>query len=58
MSKGGRFGKYGETKQRERLKLKDKLLEHPMSGKMRITFTENRRMNPAHPGYRMRGHHK
>jgi hypothetical protein len=58
MSKREIFGKYGSTKQRERLKLKDKSIEHPAFERVVINFTQNRRINPAHPGYRMRGRHK
>jgi hypothetical protein len=53
MNKSGRFGKYGEQKTREILKIKDNIVV-----KDEIKKFEHLRINPGHPGYRMRGHHK
>jgi len=46
MSKGGRFGKYGEIKRMERLKLK---LGQKLSGRDKIKFDEHRKIAPGHP---------
>jgi hypothetical protein len=46
MGKGGRYGKYGELKRKERLKIKKAI---PMTGREKIKHDEHRKIAPGHP---------
>ncbi|MBA7696250.1 hypothetical protein ES703_104893 [subsurface metagenome] len=46
MSKGGRFGKYGEKKRKQKLK---KIKGKPLAGRDIIKFDEHRKISPKHP---------
>jgi len=48
MGKGGRFNKYGEIKESERLKVKPGPGQK-ISGRDRIKFDEHRKIAPGHP---------
>ena len=46
MSKGGRYGKYGENKRRKRLKVRT---GQKISGRDKIKFDEHRKIAPGRP---------
>ena len=46
MSKGGRFGKYGETKRKKKLKKSNAM---PLKGRDIIKFDKHIKIAPKHP---------